>query len=1091
MSSGAVRSHDLNHDYEQSTDAVSETKLTEFYIDSCSNVDASHSVHEEDVQRDGRRHLKKERATSKTPGCERSKAKRSLSSTLHSSESPQRQNRNLSFSASKVKQRNNTVSHKQGKCVLPVIEGLKKESSSCTKAKPQLAIDLTLKSKIGNKNLRRNRSQRLKRSRTFQSKREVHELLYTGLVTPSRTQYNWKSLPPGVHYVASDNAFGDGTDELEISDIPRSGCGTPWSWSKNQNRRRYTRLWLAGTGMSCRVSNSLPKKGARSFFHDSSSSSNSFSVSTDGTESSFNTGSDSLPLLNASSSMKDSGSQSEYTSCKQHVNEHRLPDPSSIHGRQLEITGEDDMPATIVPTSHHSLNEKYMPKTFQDVRGQNLVTQALCNALSKGKIAPMYIFHGPRGTGKTTCAKVFVAALNCISTEGLRPCGVCMECESGERSKDREYNIGGKNSTRGIKKLMHDVIWSSSEHYSAYIVDECHTLTKQSWAALLKVVEEAPRNAVFILLSSSLERLPHEIVSRCQKFLFSKIKENEIFAKLNSIAIQEGMEADTDAIQLIASTSDGSLRDAEMMLDQLNLLGQRITVTIVQELMGLIPNDKLLELLDFALSADTVNTVRNLKELLVSGAEPLNLMSQLACLITSILAGGFHMPIHKKNRKFFQPELSKQAMETLRQALKTLSHAEKQLRDSSDRTTWLTAALLQLAPDQSYVLSRSMSNTPSVVDAADGPSDINGTPDLGSTYSKRRSKTHLKHYNPGRFESVPDATVEHALDEMSDSSVKSLASSRTLSKGMQCQQNGLHCKANESKILWSSPQVDDTGGNANVHITTLANQFDMEDVWQRFLDTIHSSSLREFLIAHGRLVSLSLSKGFAVVHLEFEQSEHMSRAVHSRTSIAYAFQCALGYPIDIRLCLAPEVHECLERQASFKGNKFDAESLWYFPWNSRTNLKDCKVTEDENSQTPLVSNTSRLNMSPAYSLKLHQKSDGCRPILSFGKVEPNFLRSSSSQPEKPPRTIKKKHVDTTYKPRKDDECEPKHEEPSTLNIFRNGGSEMGYAMAQEVNPSGRLALQQLDDDTMKLESKTGSSWWNEGGSTSGCNNAKV
>ncbi|MCO5601310.1 hypothetical protein L7F22_055429 [Adiantum nelumboides] len=956
-------------------------------------------------------------------------------------------------------------------------EGLQ-EQFPYRKGRPQLAFEPTTKSKLGNRSLRKkNRDIRLRRSLTLQPRRKVQELLYTGLITPSRRQLNCKASPNANHST-SDALKDGGVDELDISDLPRSGCGTPWSWSRIHSKKRHNILKMAGMGMPCGLSDSLTKNLGR---HESSSSCESFSDTTDISETSFNTDSESLPLLEPNSPLQEySNSQSESLPWEKDGKEHQ--EAKSMKTGRPELIGGDGMPGAVA-SGHHSLNQKYMPKSFHDIVGQNLVTQALCNALSKGKIAPVYIFYGPRGTGKTSCAQLFAAALNCLSIEGQRPCGTCTECESGKYSKIKEYNVGGKNGTRGVKTLMHDVIWSSSAHYSVYAVNECHTLTSQSWDAFLKVVDEAPRNIVFILSTSTLEQIPHEVTSRCQKFLFSKIKESEIVSKLLTIATQEGMEVDTEAIKLIASTCDGSLRDAEMMLDQLSLLGQKISISIVQELMGLIPDNQLVDLLDVALSADTVNTVRNLKELMVSGAEPLNLMSQLACLITSILAGGFQIPTEMQRGKFFRQELTKEDMERLRQALKTLSEAEKQLRDSSDRTTWLTAALLQFAPDQSYLVPRSSSNTTSVAHTPERPSDTNGTPNH-KPLSKMRSSSHSKPLTPMRMESGPGTTTEIASNDMSDSSRFSLASSQARVRSVNQQPKGIRSTAAELRVQLSNAQVGNPG-NTRAYITTLADQFDMEDVWQRFLDAVHSSSLRKFLMTQGRLANLSMSKGFAVAHLEFGHIAYTSRAMRSRTSIAYAFHCTLGNPVDVKICLAPTattMRDDPRKQVSLGDQIRSSNGLWHSPWNAKPSVADCKVAEDDDSPQPLAI------MSSVYPLKHHQQSNPSRPILSFDNN-----RHSNMLP--PLKQARKKQAETAVMydcnngDNDDDGGDQKRENLSSLDIFRSGGSELGYTMAQEAH-SAMVAAQQLEEETMKLEAKTGTSCWNAPSSGDGHSKAK-
>ncbi|KAI5064323.1 hypothetical protein GOP47_0020993 [Adiantum capillus-veneris] len=1067
-------------------------KVGDVCHNSCPNMDGDHG--DDEQQREAHTpyyHVKERKVrdgTGNASDCKKSRSadmgkvrrpltRRSAVKALSANEN-HNESRNFPLLVFSIEDRHSEGRQKRNECCQAKTDGLFPHK----KGRPQLAFELTTKSKLGNRSFRKNRGRRLRRSPTSQPRRNVQDLLYTGLITPSRRHLNWK-ISPGVYRLTSDALKDGGVDELDISDLPRSGCGTPWSWSRIHSKKRHNLLKMAGMGMPCRLSDSLTKNLGR---QDSSSTSESSSAVS---ETSFNTDSESLPLLEPNSPLQDyCKSQSESVSWEQNGKMHQESNGASYMEPVRPVIMRGDGKPAAVASGHLSLNQKYMPKTFHDIVGQNFVTQALCNALSRGKIAPMYIFYGPRGTGKTSCAQIFAAALNCLSVEGQRPCGTCIECESGKYSKIIEYNVGGKNGTRGVKTLMHDVIWSSSAHYSVYAVNECHTLTSQSWDAFLKVVNEAPRNVVFILSTSSLEHIPHEVASRCQKFLFSKIKENEIVRKLQSIATEENMEADAEAIKLIASTCDGSLHDAEMMLDQLSLLGQNISISLVQELMGLIPDNKLVDLLDFALSADTINTVRSLKELMVSGAEPLNLMSQLACLITSILAGGFQIPTEMQRCKFFRQELTKEDMERLRQALKTLSEAEKQLRDSSDRTTWLTAALLQFAPDQSYLVPRSSSNTTSVGQTPEGPSDTNGTQNL-KPFSKRRPRSHSKHLTPTHMESGPGTTTECASNEMSDSSRFSLASSQAQVKAKTNQKpKGVRSTASEVRLQLSSTQTDDPG-NTRAHITTLADQFDMEDVWQQFLDAVHSSSLRKFLMTQGKLASLSMSKGFAVAHLEFGQVTHTSRAMRSKTSIAYAFHCTLGYPVDVNICLAPmaAAMEDPKRQVSM-GDQIlrSSNGLWHSAMNAKPSLMDPKVTEDEHSPQPLAI------MSSVYPLKPHQQSNPSRPVLSFEILELNNWNSDLLPPSKP---AKQKQAETMimYDCNKDDDDgdgdESKHETTSSLNIFRSGGSELGYTMAQEAH-SAMVAAQQLEEETMKLESKTGTSCWNAPGSGDGHSKAK-
>lgn len=234
---------------------------------------------------------------------------------------------------------------------------------------------------------------------------------------------------------------------------------------------------------------------------------------------------------------------------------------------------------------HQSLTQKYAPRTFKDLVGQSLVVQALSNAVAKRRVGLLYMFHGPNGTGKTSCARVFARALNCHSMEQTKPCGVCSSCVWYDNGKNRNIREMGPVKSFDFENLI--IISQEKKrqkHHLVFIFDDCDTMSMECWNALSRIVDRAPRRVVFVLVCSSLDVLPHVVVSRCHKFFFPKIKEADIVGSLQRIASEEEIDIDRDALKLVASRSDGSLRDAEMTLEQLSLLGTRISLPLVQEL---------------------------------------------------------------------------------------------------------------------------------------------------------------------------------------------------------------------------------------------------------------------------------------------------------------------------------------------------------------------------------------------------------------------------------------------------------------------------------------------------------------------------
>lgn len=240
--------------------------------------------------------------------------------------------------------------------------------------------------------------------------------------------------------------------------------------------------------------------------------------------------------------------------------------------------------------SPRSLSEKFRPKAFSELVGQNVVARSLLGAITRGRITSFYLFHGPRGTGKTSATRIFAAALNCLVLEEHRPCGLCRECVlffSGRSRDSKEIDAVRINQTGRMRSLIkHAVSRPVSSRFKVFIIDECHLLRGETWATLLNSLDDLPQHVVFIMITPSLDKLPRSAVSRSQRYHFPKIKEADIASKLGRICVEECLEFDQVALDFIAAKSNGSLRDAEMMLEQLSLLGKKITMSMAYELVG-------------------------------------------------------------------------------------------------------------------------------------------------------------------------------------------------------------------------------------------------------------------------------------------------------------------------------------------------------------------------------------------------------------------------------------------------------------------------------------------------------------------------
>ncbi|KAH7681351.1 DNA polymerase III subunit gamma/ tau protein [Dioscorea alata] len=539
------------------------------------------------------------------------------------------------------------------------------------------------------------------RSKIFRSStREESSHSYTPASTSSYNRYGVRN-PSTVGSWDGTTSFDE--DELDHMELARrQGCGIPCYWPKRPKDVG------CGGWYSPSLSDTLKRTGS-SVLCGGQKLYNKRRLASSRKQKYMLKSSHGLPLLTNGSGRGRGSSSSDVGSDELSTNlvELDLEALSRLDGKRWSSCKSQDGWELALPGGpdlemhdHRGLSHKYRPRSFDEIMGQNIVVQSLSNAIGRARIAPSYIFHGPRGTGKTSTARIFSAALNCMSTEDKKPCGFCKECNdfSSGRSNVIELDATNRKSMDSVRYMLKNLSATTKfSRYKVFIIDECHMLSSKLWSLFMKFLEAPPPRVVFIYITNDPDNLPRSILSRCQKYLFPKIKDADIICRLQKLSAEENLEVEVDALNLIASNSDGSLRDAETMLDQLSLLGKKITTALVNDLVGVVSEEKLLDLLEIAMSSDTAETVKRSRELMDSGVDPMALMSQLAALIMDIIAGTYQLANCQNRASVLSGRsLTEAELEKLQQALKILSDAEKQLRLSSERSTWFTAALLQL-----------------------------------------------------------------------------------------------------------------------------------------------------------------------------------------------------------------------------------------------------------------------------------------------------------------------------------------------------------------------------------------------------------
>lgn len=285
---------------------------------------------------------------------------------------------------------------------------------------------------------------------------------------------------------------------------------------------------------------------------------------------------------------------------------------------------------------------KYRPKNFNELVGQDSIKDILVNSIKLNKIAHAYIFTGPRGTGKTSTAKIFAKTLNCIDNNNGLSCDLCDMCKSYNESADIiEIDAASNNGVEEIRSLRDSVkIAPYNSKYKVYIIDEVHMLSNSAWNAFLKTLEEPPRHVIFILATTEINKIPDTVMSRCQRFDFSKIPQNLMLEHLSNICKKENIKITDEALNEISKLSNGCLRDALSYLDKISKYNVEITVDLIEENFGILNNVKLENLFNAIDKGNIKEINKLLDEISVSGITPLNFINEFVEFLLNKIING-------------------------------------------------------------------------------------------------------------------------------------------------------------------------------------------------------------------------------------------------------------------------------------------------------------------------------------------------------------------------------------------------------------------------------------------------------------------
>ncbi len=357
---------------------------------------------------------------------------------------------------------------------------------------------------------------------------------------------------------------------------------------------------------------------------------------------------------------------------------------------------------------------KYRPQTFDQVQGQEHVTRTLKNALALGRIAHAYLFTGPRGTGKTSTARILAKAVNCTSESKPHPCNECAICRAinEERLLDLyEIDAASNTGVDNIRDLRDKVDFRPSEaRYKVYIIDEAHMLSTAAFNALLKTLEEPPSYVIFVLATTEPSRIPATITSRCQRFDFRRATLVELTGQLAEIARQERLEIEPAALELIARQATGSFRDATSLLDQLISFGSgTVTLAQVQGLLGAASFATVQQIAASIADRDIARGMNAIAGAVDAGADPRQLAREIVDYLRGVLllqnGSGAALTASAETREEMKALAQQIAPEQLLRAIRLFNQAVFELRGSSNPTLPLEMALVEttLEPGTPYV----------------------------------------------------------------------------------------------------------------------------------------------------------------------------------------------------------------------------------------------------------------------------------------------------------------------------------------------------------------------------------------------------
>ncbi len=541
------------------------------------------------------------------------------------------------------------------------------------------------------------------------------------------------------------------------------------------------------------------------------------------------------------------------------------------------------------------LARKWRPMRFEDVVGQEHVTRTIRNALEKGKLGHGFIFAGPRGVGKTTTARLLAKAVNCKKGKPGEPCNQCENCQAinaGQHLDVIEIDGASNNGVDEVRNLRENIRFSPvSALFKVYIIDEIHMLSNGAFNALLKTLEEPPSHAIFIFATTEIHKVPLTILSRCQRFDFKRITSRDIVRQLEKIAQSEGIQIEHEALQLIARKSDGGMRDATSILDQISAFSDgKITVQQVQDIIGVLGEDVFFEYTDMMQQKDNAAILQYTAKLIENGIDILHYLNELELHLRNLLVARVSTNDNLLDLSEYYIKRYREAAQSfndkdLLHYLDILAQHKKMFRFSENQHVLLELLLLKLA------------NKPKTLEIEQVMSLLKNVSSSNATNDITVKEVSSKPYKPTLGTPQQGAKAESNLSEKMERYAQQANASHPETEVKMPAKSlfGGAISFQKSKTTTQPPTHQQSDVSATNHLLTL------EDIKKRWKDVLNEVRKEKIALASFLKDGVAYKLDGVTLTLAFDQQHtfHKDHVIKNASEIQKALKKTFGVTLKI------------------------------------------------------------------------------------------------------------------------------------------------------------------------------------------------